>query len=91
MSGPSGESCGFCYYCVDPGALDGGFRGICGICVLTPLRVVQDDEMEGNTKPHVSAYDWCASFKLHPKMQQIMFRMVRSKGVVWWDDEVPKP
>ena len=66
MSGPSGERCGICYYCVDPGAFGDGLQGW---CKRHPPWPQKDGEEPAYGSPAVFIGGWCGEFKLHPNMQ----------------------
>lgn len=81
--GPSGERCGLCYFCVDPGALD-EYTGICRRYPREPTSHRHD-----NTQATwVSAGDWCGEFKLHPDMSS---HLSRFRPVKWYDDHRHQP
>lgn len=69
MSGPSGERCGYCYYCVDPAATDEYY----GICRRYP-RAPAEPHDSTQVAPWVSLLDWCGEFKLHPNMGHRMWK-----------------
>lgn len=79
MSGPSGESCKLCYYCADPGAAD----EYSGICRRYPTPTTQPNGEDH--KPWVSITSWCGEFKLHPRMQRMIWKRIGHQTM--WDDE----
>jgi len=74
MSGPSGEQCGRCYYCVDVGAVDEYY----GICRRYPAPV-KERHRHDDRAVWTSIGDWCGEFKLHPKMQRHLWKAMIGK------------
>jgi hypothetical protein len=87
VSGPSGEACGRCYYCVDPAASD----EYTGICRRYPKP--SSEPHQGDYKVWVSLGSWCGEFKLHPKMQGHLWAAMRGEGGLkdWEDEPARKP
>lgn len=83
MSGPSGEACGRCYYCVDPGAFDEHS----GICRRYPTPTAEPHD-EGS-KVWVGLGSWCGEFKLHPEMGKHLWKAMRGADAMKTWDEKP--
>lgn len=68
--GPSGERCGFCYFCVEPSAVEEGY----GWCRRNapPSVADPDTKKEEPRPPLVSLTAWCGEFRVHPRLVSIL-------------------
>lgn len=80
MIGPSGERCGFCYYCADAGLVNADEN--VGFCKRYPPTYLDGTGNCDNpqTFPEVSIADWCGEFRPHPKMQEKVWREIIQRG-----------
>lgn len=87
MSSPSGEACGYCYFCADPDAVQDGH----GWCKRYPPPFQSDEDHEKHPPwtPLVSLTSWCGEFRLHPDMTEHFRKQLRMASIRSHQDEGP--